>query len=245
MLKYISILFVFMNSCVSVNDTHYGVQDNQLASLPARIAVISCQNWPNSARMREQAVSNVAIEEQERLCREFDKAVIKGFASQPFMRGYSPKIVTKLLKMSGKQDLPGKLAKLWTKKKPCAECNNVVSKYNEDVADSEAWRMWLEDFSKATRNTDAVLFPFVLYLSEHHVNDRGLEKAIRASAIAMLLIDTGNGDLIWSSYRKTNVENQDYYKSTQFPSLEFPDWKELYARLFTNDLWNEFPGRQN
>ena len=105
MLKYISILFVFMSSCVSVNDTHYGVQDNQLASLPAR-KVISCQNWPNGARMREQAVSNVAIEEQERLCRELDKAVIKGFASQPFMRGYRTKIVTKLLKMSANRIFP-------------------------------------------------------------------------------------------------------------------------------------------
>ena len=44
------------------------------------------------------------------------------------------------------------------------------------MSNNEDWRMWLEDFSEATRNTDAILFPFVMYVSEHHINDRGLEK---------------------------------------------------------------------
>lgn len=245
MLNYISIFFLLLNSCVSVNDTHYGIQDNQLASLPARIAVLNCQGWPNSARMKNQAISNVSIEQQEKLCKKFDKTVIKGFSSQPFMRGYSPKIIKKLLKMSKKQALTGELPRLWNKKSPCAKCDNVVSKYKEDISNSEDWRMWLEDFSKATRNTDAILLPFVIYLTENHINDRGLEKAIRESAIALLLIDSGNGDLIWSGYRQTDVENQTFFKASTFPSLDFPNWKELNSRLFTNDIWDEFPGRQN
>ena len=80
MLKYISIFFLLLNSCVSVNDTHYGVQDDQLASLPARIAVLNCQMWPSSSRMKNQPISNVSIEVQEDLCKQFDKAIIKGFS---------------------------------------------------------------------------------------------------------------------------------------------------------------------
>ena len=246
MLKYISLLLLSLSfSCTSVNDINYGIQENQMASLPARIAVMNCQSWPNTARLKEQAISNVAIEEQERLCKEFDKSVIDGFRSQPFMRGYSPKIVKKLLAKSGNKALPGEVPKLWGVKSPCSKCDNVVSKYNRDMSNNEDWRMWLEDFSKATRNTDAILFPFVMYVSEHHINDRGLEKAQREAAVSMLLIDSGSGDLIWSSYRQAKVENQDFYNATKFPSLKFPNWSQLYKRTFTNDIWNEFPGRQN
>ena len=62
--------YYFLASCVSINDTKYGIQENQMASLPARIAVMSCQTWPNTARMHAQPISNVSIKEQERLCKD-------------------------------------------------------------------------------------------------------------------------------------------------------------------------------
>ena len=86
----------------------------------------------------------------------------------------------------------------------------MISKYKVDVANSPDWRMWLQNFSGATRNTDATLLPFVNYVSEHHVNDRGLEKAIRQATVSLLLIDNGNGNLIWSNLRKSDVENQSF-----------------------------------
>ena len=70
---------------------HYGVQDDQLASLPARI-VLNCQMWPGSSRMKNQPISNVSIEVQEDLCKQFDKAVIKGFSSQPLCEAIALKL---------------------------------------------------------------------------------------------------------------------------------------------------------
>ena len=57
--------------------------------------------------------------------------------------------------------------------------------------------MWLEDFSEATNHSDAILMPFVIYMSEHQINDRGLEKAQSEAAVSMLLlIENGSGMMV-------------------------------------------------
>ncbi|MCX6123855.1 MAG: hypothetical protein NTV34_03790 [Proteobacteria bacterium] len=162
------------------------------------------------------------------------------------MKGLSAKFVEKLYtqaQMSPAVNLA--IAQNWQRKpQDCADCTTLAAFYIASFAPRKEWIVWLSEFSRATKGTDAILIPLILHHAVAQENDRGLTIARRSAFIAMLLVDTTNGDLIWSGGRESDVVSKAYEEDPEAKTLQPPNQEELNRRLFTDALWLGFPGRQ-
>ncbi len=93
-------MFVLSLSCNTLPDGKIGLQDQNQAFIPARVAVLPCQPWPKGAPFQGLLSSNVATQDLNELCSSFDEFVLNGFSGQPYMRGLSPNLVEQLLERS-------------------------------------------------------------------------------------------------------------------------------------------------
>src|SRR5690606_35481665 len=116
-----------------------------------------------------------------------------GFTNQPYMRGYSPKSVTTLIADAYEGDFLGQLSELWKhKSSDCGNCINSPTFYVSSIRDRPDWRLWVDKVSKAVRNADAILVPFVLYAHETRYVDRGILVAKRSLGVSLFLISTSD-----------------------------------------------------
>ncbi|RYZ83966.1 MAG: hypothetical protein EOP04_18935 [Proteobacteria bacterium] len=76
------------------------------------------------------------------------------------------------------------------------------------------------------------------------VDDRGIYYATRSAAIVLLLIDTNNGELIWSGGKKGDIRVPLEGKPSDPKAVPLPTWEEVNKRILVPELWAEFPGRQ-
>lgn len=242
----LSFLLVFSSACTHTQPRQHGIQTESLAYIPARIAVLSCATWPEKASFFDMQLSNVSEKMQNNLCKEFDRFVLEGFNNQPYMRGLSPQVVSALLEREGKSDLLAKKPKLWLSQPyGCDNCSNIVEYYENKVAENNAWLSWLSEFSRSAYNSDALLVPFLNFVQEGRSENRGLQIAFRRAEITLLLIDTNNGQLMWSGGKLGLSQNQSLPEQLPSTELELPKWDGLYSRLFSEQVWLAFPGRQN
>lgn len=238
-----TLVLIALSACVTPTSEKFGVEDSYLAHIPARIAVLPCRLWPQGALFPTQRATTLAAENVANLCAQFDATILQGFVGQPFMRGLSPRVVQALLeKNSQPQHLAG-LDNLWFRPgQACESCRHPATYYKEVIAPRTDWRAWLTTLSRASTNSDAVLLPFILSTGEEHADDRGLFYAQRSASIALLLIDSNNGQLIWSGGREAEVRLPAQKSGDQ--AIVYPPWEELWKRVFTDDIWLAFPGRQ-
>jgi len=89
-----------------------------------------------------------------------------------------------------------------------------------------------------------VLIPLIIHFGVKTENERGLLVAKRSAHVALLLVDTNSGDLIWSGGREAEVVAKAFAADPQAKDLQAPSQEELQQRLLTNALWLMFPGRQ-
>lgn len=222
-----------------------GVQSSHVAFVPARIAVFPCGAWPSELTFDNLPRANVDEVQIQEICTRYDKYVLQGFDEQPYMRGLTPDAVKTLLKKQGQENLLTQWSSLWARKPTdCLTCQNTGSYYQDSIATRPEWQNWLAQVSRSVRNADALLLPQVLYVREEKDNQRGALVSTRRAKLALLLIDTNNGALIWFGEREARASDHllaDAGNSAPPP----PSWSVLYDRLFTNDLWRDFPGRQN
>lgn len=250
LVRYPLVLLVIelsLQACVSSTPfVSFGVASVHAGYVPARTAVLPCRLWPESARFESLPLSNMPPSELQKICQSFDEFVLKGFEDQPYMRGYSPAAVQKLL--SATESFSNNLTKidsLWRHiTSDCAKCRNAPSFYTHSIAERTDWRLWLVDLSNGVRFADAVLMPFITFGTQYRYDDRGIATAKRAVGSVLLLIETSTGDLIWSSGREASALNQSLAVNHQLKEIEYPDWEQVYERAFQNDLWTDFPGRQ-
>lgn len=80
----------------------------------------------------------------------------------------------------------------------CQNCGSLPLLYNTSIKMRPSWQLWLNGFSDATKGADALLIPLLLSLNTRSDDDRGMLQSIRSGFIAMILIDTNDGSLIWS-----------------------------------------------
>ncbi len=233
-------------ACVTPKEARYGVQDDQLAKVPARIAVLPCRLWPQDARYVGLDKTQIGDAEIQALCQQVDSYVLKGFEGQPYMRGLSPRVVKALLEKNPQEAQLSQLDQLWFQTgQTCEACKHPASYYREAIALRPDWRTWLSQLSRSAKNSDAVLMPMILQLKSQGLDDRGLAYAQRRAAIVLLLIDSNNGSLIWMGGREGETRRPLAHYQVS-PALEaFAPWDELWGQLFVQDLWREFPGRQN
>lgn len=227
--------------CITPQKAQYGVQAEQMARIPARIAVVPCRDWPQGARFVDQPALSLSPEDLTELCKRFDQFVLQGFEGQPYMRGLSPRVVLKLLEQSLQPDLLGQLDELWFRPgQACESCQHPASYYKEVIAPRKDWRAWLTNFSRSASQSDAILLPLIVDSSKGVMNDRGLKFNYRRAHLAILLIDTNNGELIWIGGRQTESR----LPQTEAAPDILPAIEDFYRNLFIPDLWLEFPGRQ-
>lgn len=235
----------FLSACVSSEPGNYGVQANHLAHIPARIAVTPCRKWPQGALYAGQKKIEVSDTEVAALCTHFDAYVLQGFDGQPYMRGLSPSVVSKLLARTPQGAQLEQLEELWFRpSQVCEGCRNPTSYYKEVVASRVDWRQWLSSISRETTSSDAILIPFLSEAQGDVINDRGIFYASRHAEIVMILIDTNNGELIWSGGKKADIRIPLENKPEDEKTVQLPSWEELKKRIFVPEIWSEFPGRQ-
>lgn len=244
-MRVLSILWLLLISACAhtVEDIPPGIARQKLALVPARIAVFPCQSWPQTAHFDDLVAANVSEEQLGLICQQFDKYILQGFEDQPYMRGLAPNAVKTLIQRAKQPELAKLPMNLWVPAKApnCKPCTHPGSYYYNVVSKQPEWLVWLGDLSRAAKNADAVLLPFVVTAQEEMKNERGIPLAERSIYGAMLLIDTNSGQLLWSSHRLGLAQNRNLPQNGR-PSP--PPWDMVFDRLFVNDLWREFPGRQ-
>lgn len=217
-----------------------GIQNPAAAFARAKIAVLSCQSWPDIKSGTKPKVDAAVIAD---LCRQFDRFVLDGFRGQPFMKGASPKGVEKKLRQSGGMPL---LAKIYqttpSPSRPCPSCQNPIDYYNSHMAADPAFRQLVNDFSRRSAYADTILLPVVFTIAESRRDDRGLRIYSRDAEVGIYLIDTNSGALVWYGGKQASVDNR-YFKPPAVKNL-YPDWEILQDRLLVAGIWEEFPGRQ-
>ena len=238
--------WLISSACVSTTrSTPYGVQDGYSSFVPARIATLACRSWPAGARYESLPLTNVSDQQVTAICAAFDTYVLGGFSDQPYMKGFSPKFVSQLLAESKAPNLLAQWNELWNHRgSDCNDCQTIPAFYQSSIANRPERLTWLNEFSKNVRHADAALLPFVTFAYERSYDDRGLEIAERGAGIALLLVDTNNGHLIWAGGREVSAPNKELLKVPSAKGPTLPDWQIVYGRLFAEPLWRGFPGRQ-
>lgn len=235
---------LLLGACTTVETIdRYGVQTRFASLIPARIAVIPCRVWPQTSRFEGLPLTSWTPEEQTTICNRFDEFVLDGFKNQPFMRGFSPKAIAKLLDAAQQSSLTKEIDMLWRPANiDCRKCRTPMSFYQIAITDQQLWRLWLNQLSKSTRNSDAVLMPFAVYHNSTVYDDRGLSVSRRAASIVLLLIDAGSGHLIWSGGRESYSSTVEAPDASMKPPPP-PPLTTVLDRIFVEDVWKEFPGR--
>lgn len=238
---------IFLTACAHPGeDIKYGIQKSHISYVPARIAVLTCRQWPNGARYKAQPLSNAIKGEMEELCKRFDKFVIDGFEGQPYMRGLSPGVVNKLLKRNEKLDLLDQFPEHWRHlAEDCSECEIPPAFYTLSITKRANWQVWLNELSRNVRNADAVLIPMVTYALEGDFDDRGVRTLVKQAGVTLFLVDTNNAFLLWAGGREASVTTRVIERENVKKELAPPQWETLYDRLFVDDIWKDFPGRQS
>ena len=217
-----------------------GLQREFASHIPARTAVLPCQTW----RYVELTPADRKI-----LCDRMDESVMDGFRAQPYMRGFSPKVVDKLLDQAKWPtaisegfgivlDATSK-PRCITRDKPM--CSGVADLYADALQGNAAWQMWLARFSDVQKHADAVLIPILVAAADNRGNDRGLIALSRSVHFSMWLVDTSTGKLIWAR-SKSGIETARALPEKS-ANLKAPDWNEPIKRALTQDFWRDYPGR--
>lgn len=241
-----SIVFpLCLTGCFSTDYPYqYGLQDPIDSYASARIAVLNCKQWPNSATIENSGRLNTGPTISNQLCRIFDIELLKSFKGQPFVKGKSPRSIKKLITNSESPELLENLFSEWDTPDNCEVCNDPVQYYKYYLAEKLEWIRYINSFSTATDYSDAVLLPLVTEASEEQVNDTGIVRAKRKAKVVVFLIDTDSGKLKWAGTRTASASNSVFGNEIGDKKIVYPDWDIVYQRLFSNILWIDFPGRQ-
>lgn len=237
--------FCFASACTTLltPSLDYGVQPDYKSYIPARIAILECQVWPQNAYYSRFVLSNIESQTKQDICKVFDEYILKSFSNQPYMKGLSPRGVVNLLQENQKdQILKDWGALFYYDPNSCKECDNIPSFYSRTVKPRQEWQNWLLEISRHTKSSDAILIPFISHVWEKREDDRGIEIARRSLNVDLLLIDTHSGDLLWAGQNR-NLSRQQKNVFSPEDVLNFPAWEDLYSKVFSEPLWMAFPGR--
>ena len=241
------LVFLFICSCITQEKNYeYGQQKDFIAYIPAQTALLPCMKWPNKARYKGLRLTNASGETISQFCKDIDQYIMKSFKNQPYVKGYSPKAVQKMLIKNQKPLFIDQLKDIWSIKTQSKSISKQtpLSIYIKNISTTPNWKLWLNELSNMTKYSDAVLIPFIVYAQGKKFDDRGLLIARREIGINLFLIDTSSGEIIWASNRTVKSQNQNLKINPSIKSPEYPEWAILNKKLLVNSLWIDFPGRQ-
>ena len=114
----------------------------------------------------------------------------------------------------------------------CLARKNFIDFYSFCVADESVWLTSLNLLSAKVLNADSALITVITDLEDKVVD----KKYQVTGGLAVMLVDTNNGKLIWGNYQKETLENSADKKY-------FPSWGDLLNKILAPDFWQDFPGR--
>ena len=240
-LKWCGLVSVFMTflGCTSWHSgPKPGIEPDYRAFVPGQVAILNCSLWPVHSDRVEKSVDlqdGVKV-----LCAAMNKFVVEGFTGQPYMMGFTPAAVKKLLQRHDSQFMD-KWPQIWQRGiHPSHLDENPLNLYQQYIGSYVKWRIWLNQLSAWTRYSDAVLIPLIADIQQFMGNDRGQKIAVRSASVLWLMVDSNSGDLIWSGSHAAKMVTRQMFEDEQ-PG--FPDWQKLSFRLLSSSIWAEYPGR--
>ena len=238
-LRIFVLLTILISACTTLEKVPFGFVSSKYI-IPARTAVFACELWQNPLL----GIQKSNLKNQEATCGILDKKIIAGFKDQPYMRGFTPRLMAKIHRKSGFRS--SKIMDFIHKvPKKCIDCGDVASYFNRNVASQPQWLAMLTEFSTQTKNADAILLPFIVEKNEVKENIRGLHVARRHLSYELLLISTQSGKLLW--HGGNYVEKRNQWLAT-VPAKDhkqaFPPWELVIADSFPSEVWQEYPGRK-
>ncbi len=236
-----SLLAAFLcTGCVFKHSLNYGLIDPE-PMIPARISVLPCSVWPKSYLIMGVDNSH-SSESLSGFCGVFDSHVVSAFKNQPYMRGFTPRLLSRIHSKNGYQIKA--LWKTFVKASPkCIGCQDIASFYQESILNNDSWKMALTEFSKRTRLSDAILFPFMVEAKQFEKNTRGIHVTGRSLRVGLLLVSTQTGKIIWFGGKKVFKQNQALSQVSDPKQKQFPPWKLVFKDTLVKELWRDFPGR--
>lgn len=234
-----------LTACTSLPSLRQGIQADAVALNPARIAALPTLVIPHPV---EQASIDPASLMSGELTATLETRILAAFKNQPGVNGIAFQTVRTALKTNPKiyKDLDnemrtmGELANSGTARETllltseCRARKNFLDFYQHCLLKSQRWIGALNQLSMAVQNADSTMIPIITAI------EKNTEKDVYALkfGLALLLVDTNNGRLIWG--RDVTVK-----LSSTSGSKQFPEVAAAYDKLFTESFWAEFPGRRS
>lgn len=235
----VSLIAMLCVSCASLPRIDPGVQKGYAGLNLARIAFLPLVvvNNPGSRGVLDSSLVSV-----DKVHETIEAAVLGAFRKQSNVKGYHPRGVMQALE--GKEHLLDKVfvlmrerAKLRnteskTLSETCLNSRSFLDFYSYCLAEESAWRDALNALAIPVSHADGVLFVVVTELEKRA--EKG--KFSVSAEIAVFLVDTNNGRLVWGRQQKDQLENDP-------ADPRFPEWSSLFSRMLAEPFWIGFPGR--
>jgi hypothetical protein len=231
--------------CVSVPASREGVQGDAVALNPARIAAFTPILMPHPVQLTSIDPTTAASAKVQTFV---ESRILASFKNQPNVNGISFQSVRTALtsypRLAGDIDSEMKAVGQLTNSgiaretlllsKECRARKNFLDFYKHCLVGSQKWISHLNQFSSAVQNTDSILIPVITALEKMTENDI---YSVRFG-VALLLVDTNSGKLIWGRDALVRIESP-------LGAKQFPDLQAAMEKVFNEAFWAEFPGRRS
>lgn len=237
--------FVFGSGCITRSHSRKeGLNPKYRADIPAQTLIFPCQLWPDH---HQKSLSTFAMKATNddlfATCKEFNAFILNGYKDQPYMRGVSPKLTQLVLaKEPDLKDWQQHWGRVLVDLKLLTISQSPKDYYLQYISHRIDWRNWLNSIKNVSRQSDAILLPFVVKIVDRQYEDRGLPIWVKELGVVSFLVNTTNGDLIWSGYSSASVSTSKLPQESQ--NLKEPSWEDLYKKVFYKTHWREFPGKR-
>lgn len=250
MIKVLQLLGILMIAlggsvgCVTPLPTAEGLQKEFAALNPARIAAFPPILMPHPSHALTIDPATLMTYDVKAVV---ESKILSAFKNQPGVNGISFNAVRAALKSNPQlietiDSEVRKTAQLTSNtltreylllSKACQQHQNLLGFYKFCVTESPNWRNQLNQFSAAVYNADAMLLPFITAVEKKLEQ----ESYVVRFGIAVMLIDTNTGKLMWG---------RDAVEQIAMPSekKQFAEVKTIIDAAFSEKFWANFPGRR-
>ncbi len=248
---FFSVLFIFsflVSACQSQPYSHPGIQPGFEALNPAAVIAVPVFVLPNPSQ--ESAVVDTSLVYTEKLFSLMETKILKAFENQPNINGYSYDIVRNALEKKpntkmlldqlnkSMNDVAGRFSSRDISKRilitpECLSRKNFLDFYSFCLSSHRDWLDGLNKLSFQVMNADSAIITVVNNLKNSEKNTH----YTISLGVAVLLVDTNNGKLIWGNEANLSLEQNDN-------SSALPSYQKLIDNLFSENFWKGFPGRK-
>ena len=243
--------FFFMTGCQSSSKLNLGIQSGFEAMNLAAIIAVPVFVQPDPSQ--EEASIDPSLLVTEKIIPSLEKKIMESFTNQPNVNGYPFSAVKKALHY---HENPSEGNSVWNSMSvnlkeiaarfssrdiktrlqinpKCLARKNYVEFYSNCVSHETQWLANLNLLSSQVLNADAALITVITELKKNQLPNKQYEIK---GGIAVLLVDTNNGNLIWGNDKTETIL---YPVDKKY----FPSWDDILNKILTPNFWNGFPGR--